>query len=134
MELWVGNLPIGTHPAELHHLLRQTLFPPLANHCRTAFFQYRDRNGHPLVFVTLRTPNRWLAHWAMRRLDGRALSGRPLVVHEFHRRSAGRERRALNWRVRAWDGPERRHRERRDYRRVTRLEFEANPLLLRLGV
>jgi hypothetical protein len=47
------------------------------------------------------------------RLYGRTCHDHTLVAREFRNRSAGNERRRLDWREFPWDGPERRVAERR---------------------
>ncbi len=110
MEIFIGNLPSAISTAEL------LLF----------FKGYHKRDGiearivdevtengvhHRYAVVTI--DHERLAAKALKKLDGKPLKGHHLMLREYQHRSYGNERRAIGWRNRPWDGPERRKVDRR---------------------
>lgn len=110
MEIFIGNLPAVISQAEL-----------------LQFFKgYHKRNGievrivdedtesgihHRYAVVTIEHER--LAAKALKKLNGAQLKGNHVTLHEYQHRSYGNERRAVGWRNRPWDGPERRQADRR---------------------
>ncbi len=127
MELFIGNLSPEATPAELWGIFRRTgLLPWRSNFSARVVRTLVGPEGriHHYGRVTVHSERH--AKRAVRRFSGQRLHGRCLIVREFRFRAAGNERRALNWRLRAWQGPERRFGERRRYAETTFYVWETS--------
>ena len=126
MDIYVGNIPKGTRPAELRKLLKDSvkkcLFRRVFNKalslgrldndvgidiCTHKKGDSNYRYGHVSI-VSDR-----LAQVAFDSIDGTAIRGERLYIRKFASRSSKNDRRADNWRKASWHKTERRSVERR---------------------
>lgn len=107
MDLFIGNLPEHFDGYELRKLFR--------GYESGAKFSVVDKKSYGRrVRYGLAAIEPINEAWrAIEALNQQEVQGQPIVVREFIHRSYGNERRALNWRERPWNGPERRQTERR---------------------
>ncbi|MFN2309661.1 MAG: RNA recognition motif domain-containing protein [Gammaproteobacteria bacterium] len=110
MNLFIGNLPSGATEADLCALLH--LNADDAGR-RLRIFKKPDRAGHMLRFGLVHVDSETDLHKLLQRHRDAWLSGQRLQLREFVRRTAGNERRAVNWRARPWSQAEQRAAERR---------------------
>lgn len=110
MNLFIGNLPSGATEGDLRAILR--LSQADAGH-RLRIFKKPDRRGHTLRFGVVHVASDAELRRMLQRNRDAELNGQRLQVREFMPRAAGNERRAVNWRSRAWPHAERRKAERR---------------------
>jgi hypothetical protein len=107
MIIFIGNLPAGASERDPCVLvaLPEGMLPRI--------IKKDDGNGglHRYALVQSRSDRE--GHTLIGRLHGRICHDHTLVAREFRSRSAGNERRRLDWRELPWDGPERRVAERR---------------------
>jgi len=114
MIIFIGNLPATASERDA------CVFAGLSEGMLPRIIKKDDGNGglHRYALVHSRSDRE--GRRLIGRLHGRTCYGIELVAREFWNRSAGNERRRLDWRVITWDGPERRVAERRtvaSYRR-----------------
>jgi len=126
MQLFIGNLPRNVNAFELRRLVERVLLPQgfqeTAKHyllkkerLKRAEFEVFDkltmfgivRHGKATIEPEL------LAQRVIERLDNTRFRDTVLVVREFIVRINNNDRRALSWRMKSWDGAERRLRDRR---------------------
>lgn len=120
MELFIGNISERTHVADLI-----AFFKGFEKKTTFRIEEKRLEDGTLCRYGVANFNEEKLALKALKKLDGKPLLGRNLHLREFFYRSYSNERRALNWRDRPWDGPERRVSERRKKEQATkRDEFD----------
>jgi len=107
MDIFIGNLPEHFDGYELRKLFRG--FESSAKFSIVDKKSYGRRVRYGLAVIEPSSE----ARRAIEALNLLEVQGQPIVVREFTHRSYGNERRALNWRERRWNGPERRQTERR---------------------
>ncbi len=110
MEIFIGNLPAVVGKTELL-LFFKGYYKRDGIDVRIVDEDTEGGEHHHYAVVTIEHER--LAAKALKKLDGKPLKGHHLVIREFHHRSYGNERRAVGWRNRPWDGPERRKVDRR---------------------
>jgi hypothetical protein len=107
MIIFIGNLPAVATDRDA------CVFAGLAEGMLPRIIKKDDGNGglHRYALVQSRSDRE--GRKLIGRLHGRTCHDHTLVAREFRNRSAGNERRRLDWREIPWDGPERRVAERR---------------------
>lgn len=110
MNLFIGNLPLKVTEQDLCALLR---LPERDAQRRLRIFKKPDRSGRVLRFGIVHVDSDADLRKLLDRNRDARLLGQPLSVREFVPRAAGNERRAIDWRTRAWPHSERRIAERR---------------------
>ena len=108
MEIHIGNLPPEATVSDLNNLFGLTANP---SQCRVFKKQGRDGRLYHYGLAIIRPDT--AAQRLIARYRNASLSGKRLEVREFQPRRIGNERRALNWRIKRWNGSERRAVERR---------------------
>ncbi|HEB99027.1 MAG TPA: RNA-binding protein [Thiotrichales bacterium] len=109
MILYLGNLPPSVSEGRLLKVLGLTSLSP----SRLRIVKKPLQGGRVARYGLLQLQE---GRDARRLLKGRrpvVVDGIAIEIREFHRRAAANERRALDWRQRAWPHPERRKAERR---------------------
>ena len=107
MDVFVGNLHDAVAYRDVALLFRDFKQPPVNLVVRTQ----ADSSAVRYAVVTFDSDR--LAKKAISKFDGHTLRGQPIIVREFVHRGYANERRALDWRSRAWSEPERRQSDRR---------------------
>lgn len=108
MEIHIGNLPPQATVSDLNNLFG---LPANPSQCRV--FKKQGRDGRVFHYgLAIIRPDA-AAQRLIERYRNASLSGKRLEVREFQARRIGNERRALNWRIKPWNGSERRKVERR---------------------
>lgn len=108
MEVFIGNLADNVSVTDL-----TAFFKAFANKARIRIVEKRQEDGSRIRFGIADFDTEKLALKAMKKLNQKELRGKAVVLREYYHRSYSNERRALNWRDRPWNGPERRMEERR---------------------
>ncbi|WP_455211169.1 hypothetical protein [Kaarinaea lacus] len=126
MQLFVGNLPRNMNTFELRRIVERVLLPQGIQQTAKHFLLKRERVKRVQyeVFDKL-TPFGIVRHGkvtiepdalaqrVIERLDNTQYRDTVLVVREFVTRINNNDRRALTWRLKAWEDTERRLRDRR---------------------
>jgi hypothetical protein len=107
MIIFIGNLPAVAMDRD------PCVFAGLPAGVQPRIIKKQDANGGLHRYALFHARSDREGHRLIERLHGRTCHNHALVVREFWSRSAGNERRRLNWREIPWDGPERRVVERR---------------------
>lgn len=126
MQLFIGNLPRNINAFELRRMVERVLLPQGVNETAKHFLFKKERlkrsdfevfdklthagimrHGKAIIEPEL------LALRAIERLNNSDFRGNRLTVREFITRINNNDRRALNWRMKNWQGGERRLNERR---------------------
>lgn len=111
MFIFVGDLPKGATEHDLWRLGRVR-----DSSARARIFKKAYRDGHVARYGLLQVTPDSEARRVMGRLRLARLDSGPLRVHPFvSRHGSANERRAIGWRARPWDAPERRQEERRSF-------------------
>lgn len=110
MNLFIGNLPSKATEQDLCALLRLSQRDAER---RLRIFKKADRAGRTLRFGIVHVPTDADLRKLLDRNRHAELQGQRLSVREYVARAAGNERRAVDWRTRAWPHAERRVAERR---------------------
>lgn len=108
MEVFIGNLAENVTVSDL-----TAFFKAFANKARIRIIEKRQEDGSRIRYGVADFDADKLALKAIKKLNQKELRGRPVVLREYFHRSYNNERRALNWRDKPWNGPERRRVERR---------------------
>jgi RNA recognition motif-containing protein len=108
MEIFIGNLAENVTLRDL-----TAFFKTFANKAHIRLIEKRQENGTRIRYGIADFDSDKLALKAIKKFNGAVLRGQKVALREFFRRSYSNERRALNWRDKPWDGPERRKDERR---------------------
>lgn len=112
MELFIGNISAGTRQHELQKFL--------GSYAKQAKFSLRklrfDSSIYYYAHVNIESDK--LALKAIKKLHGKRLNGKPVLIREFEYRAGNNDRRNLNWRNVLWDKIERRLTERRNRARL----------------
>ncbi len=107
MEIFFGNIPVNMSADALRKFVGDVGIQ--------SDYQIVKKRGYEGVlhygYASVGPDN--VARRMIKRFDGMELNGRILSVHPFVHRTCANERRALDWRTRAWHGTERRANERR---------------------
>jgi RNA recognition motif-containing protein len=109
MEVFIGNLSSTTTLNDVMHF-----FKGFAKKARFRMVNHKLENGGRSYYAVADFDNDKLALKAIKRLNGGVIRGEVVVMREFIHRSYNNERRAVNWRDKPWNGPERRRSERRE--------------------
>lgn len=128
MNIYVGNIPKGTRPAELSKLVKDSVktrvFTRLYEQA-LALGRFDDmeikitkrkrqgKRGY-YRFGQITIPSARIAPVALESLNNSEIRGAKLEVREFIERNADNDRRVPNWRDLPWNGKSRRKRERRE--------------------
>lgn len=110
MNLFIGNLPSKVTEQDLCALLRMSGHEAQR---RLRIFKKADRAGRTLRFGIVHVSTDADLRKLLDRNRNAQLQGQRLSVREYVARAAGNERRAVDWRTRAWPHAERRMSERR---------------------
>jgi hypothetical protein len=107
MIIFIGNLPAVTtgRDACVFYGLPEGMIPRI--------IKKQNGDGSLHRYALLHTRSDREGRRLIGRLHGRTCHEHMLVAREFRNRTAGNERRRLDWREVRWDGPERRVAERR---------------------
>lgn len=108
MDVFVGNLSPNTTLSDV-----VAFFKGFAKKARIRMVDQKLENGKRAYYAVADFESDKLALKAIKKLNGGVLRGEKVVMREFFHRSYSNERRAVNWRDKPWDGPERRQSERR---------------------
>jgi RNA recognition motif-containing protein len=108
MEVFIGNLAENVTVSDL-----TVFFRAFANKVRIRIVEKRQEDRTRVRYAVADFDSDKLAIKAIKKLNQKDLRGRPVVMREYFHRSYNNERRALNWRDKPWNGPERRQVERR---------------------
>ena len=126
MDIYVGNIPKGTRPAELRKLLKDSvkkcLFRRVFNKVLSLgrldndvgidiCTQKKGDANYRYGLVSIQSDR--LAQVAFDSIDGTAIRGERLYIRKFASRSHRNDRRADNWRELPWHRTERRSIDRR---------------------
>ena len=108
MDLIILELPEEAEVSDL-----KTLFRGLADKAefKIVFQRYVDGSHCRYGIAKFKLPKP--GKKAIRKFNNKKLLGEPVTVRQFHHRTYQNERRALDWRNKVWDKPERRIAERR---------------------
>lgn len=108
MYIFIGNLPGKKYEPEILSLLKKIdkrekprIESPILEHCNSGYFCIANIDKEKT------------AHKFIKKFNNKSPYGHPLNIREFVHRSYGNERRAINWRNKAWDGDEKRNGDRR---------------------
>lgn len=107
MIIFIGNLPAvatGRDPC---------IFAGLPEGVIPRVIKKQDGSGSLYRYALLQTRSEREGRRLIGRLHGRTCHDHILIAREFNNRTAGNERRRLDWRELSWEGPERRVSERR---------------------
>ncbi len=116
MELFIGNLDPET--TELH---LRTLFKGFDKQATFKIVSLEEIEGEEdLIYGLITIESSRLAKKAIKKLSFKKLNDRLVIIREFHYRASQNDKRALNWRMKHWQERERRARERRKNRKVTK--------------
>lgn len=108
MDVYIGNI---TRTTTLNDVIQH--FKGFAKKARIRMVDKQLEDGTRAFFAVAEFDTEKLALKAIKKLNGSQLGGQQLYLREFYHRSYSNERRAVNWRDKPWDGPERRVTERR---------------------
>lgn len=108
MEVFIGNIAPNTTLNDVVSFLKG-----FAKKARIRMVNQRLEDGSHAFYAVADFDADKLALKAIKKLNGSTLHGDTVVMREFVHRSYSNERRAVNWRDRPWNGPERRRDERR---------------------
>jgi RNA recognition motif-containing protein len=108
MEIHIGNLSPGTTVYDLNNMFGLPADPP---QCRV--FRKVDRDGRVFHYAIVIVRSDAAGQRLIKRFNNTVQNGKRLELHEVQPRRIGNERRALNWRIKAWNGSSRRNAERR---------------------
>ena len=108
MEVFIGNISPNTTLNDVVNFLKS-----FAKKTRVRIVDQPLENGGHARYAVADFETDKLAIKAIKKLDGTTLRGNAVVMREFFHRSYYNERRAVNWRDKPWEGPERRQLERR---------------------
>lgn len=108
MEVYIGNISPNTTLNDVVNFLKS-----FAKKAHVRIVDHPLENGGHARYALADFDADKLALKAIKKLDGATLHGNTVVMREFIHRSYYNERRAVNWRDKPWDGPERRKLERR---------------------
>lgn len=120
MDVFVGNLHDSVAYRDVALLFKDFKQPPVN------LVEKAQADGSPVRYAVVTFDSERLAKKAISKFDGHKLRGQPIIVREFVHRGYANERRALDWRSRAWSGPERRQSDRRKGQRKQEPEFPVN--------
>jgi len=107
MIVFIGNLPADVAAHDLVAVARLAAGTPLR------ICKQQDGNGGRYRYGLVHLDSDKQGRKLIRQLHGTGMRGNRLEAREYGHRCAGNERRRLDWRSVAWDGPERRQGERR---------------------
>ena len=107
MIVFIGNLPAVVTGRDA------CVFADLAAGLIPRIIKKHDGNGGVHRYALVQTRSEREGHRLIGRVQGRICHQHSLIVREFRIRTAGNERRRLDWREIPWDGTERRVAERR---------------------
>jgi hypothetical protein len=107
MIIFIGNLPALAKDRD------PCVFAGLAEGMIPRIIKKHDGNGGVHRYALIQTRSEREGRMLIGRLHGRTCHDHTLLVREFRNRTAGNERRRLDWRELPWVGPERRVAERR---------------------
>jgi len=116
MELFVGNLDPETTEYQLREFFKG--FDKQATFKIVMLEEADSNEGFVYGLITIESDR--LAKKAMKKLNYKRLNERLILIREFQYRASQNDKRALNWRMKEWLERERRGRERRKNRKVTR--------------
>ncbi|MGM0594551.1 MAG: RNA recognition motif domain-containing protein, partial [Pseudomonadota bacterium] len=103
MDVFIGNITVNTSQTEILSLLKG-----FAKKARVRMVNQTLESGERAYYAIAEFDSERLARKAIKKLNGTLLHGQQVVLREYVHRSYSNERRAVNWRDRPWDGPERR--------------------------
>jgi hypothetical protein len=107
MIIFIGNLPAVATVRDM------CVFAGLPEGSIPRIIKKQDGAGGLYRYALVQTRSEREACRLIGQLHGRICHDHTLVAREFRNRTAGNERRRLDWRELPWDGPERRVAERR---------------------
>jgi len=107
MIVFIGNLPAVATGRDA------CVFAGLTEGMIPRVIKKHDGNGGVYRYALVQTRSERDGHRLIARVQGRTCHDHRLVAREFMNRTAGNERRRLDWREIPWSGPERRVAERR---------------------
>lgn len=113
MEVFIGNISPNTTLNDVVNFLKG-----FAKKARVRVVDHPLEDGGHSRYAIADFDAEKMALKAIKKLNGTLLHGQTVVMREFFHRSYNNERRAVNWRDKPWDGPERRKDERRKKIRV----------------
>ncbi len=108
MEVFIGNLPESATVDDL-----VDFFKAFARDAEFRIVRKQGEDGTRYRFGLAHFRSDRKAEKAIHKLHMHKMHGKPIVVREYHHRAYQNERRAVGWRNRPWDGPERRKGDRR---------------------
>jgi hypothetical protein len=108
MEVYIGNITPKTTLNDVVNFLKS-----FAKKASVRLVDHPLEDGGHARYALADFDTDKLALKAIKKLDGAVLHGNTVVMREFIHRSYYNERRAVNWRDKPWNGPERRNLERR---------------------
>ena len=107
MIIFIGNLPAVATDRD------PCVFADLVEGMIPRIIKKDDGNGGVHRYALIQSRSEREGRRLIGRVHGRTCHDHTLVAREFRNRTAGNERRRLDWREIAWDCPERRVTERR---------------------
>ena len=112
MELFIGNLSADTRQHQLQKFL--------GSYGKQAELSLRKLKFDTSVYyyAHVEIESERLALKAIKKLHGKRLNGKPVLIREFEYRASSNDRRSLNWRNVIWNNIERRLTERRHRSKV----------------
>ena len=108
MEVYVGSLSPHTTRNDVVTFLKS-----FARDARIRMIDQKLEDNLRAYYAIANFDSDRLALKAIKKLNGGVLRGEQVELREFFHRRYSNERRALNWREKAWSGLERRNQERR---------------------
>lgn len=108
MDIYVGNLPADTTQAEL-----EKFFKGFHKKADIRLIRQQFENDESCCYGLVSIDAERLALKAIKKLNGKRLRSRELLLREFHHRSYNNERRSPGWRNGLLQDNERRSRDRR---------------------
>jgi len=112
MELFIGNLSANTR--------KNDLFIFLGRYGKQADVSMRKLKFETSVYyyAHINIDSEKQALKVIKKLHGKRINGKPVLIREFEYRAGNNDRRGLNWRNLLWDNSERRLNERRQCARI----------------
>ena len=129
MEIYVGNLPKGTRPAELRKLLKDSvqrnIFQKLFNRIlslgrldqgvHVKIVKAKNHDGDRYRYGRIKIKSQPLGYVALDSLMRAEIRGAPLAVREFVQRDRRKDRRAPAKQAQTWENERRQLGERRQH-------------------
>ncbi|KPK40963.1 MAG: hypothetical protein AMJ69_00565 [Gammaproteobacteria bacterium SG8_47] len=118
MDIFIGNVPVPDGDSDADALVNElrAALGAAANKLEFSVFLKQPPRGQKYCYAVVSTPSPRLGNRVLQDLTNQRLREERLTVRAFLPRAASNDRRAINWRTRAWHSSERRNTERRCFK------------------